>query len=91
MKIQDLLREEIVNENLFHRIVDITEKICDVVDIEDFVFSSFQDINAVLADIIKNLSKAIGAYSGSRRVGYLMKGQAEGIFPNKSSLLNILN
>ena len=62
-----------------------------MVDIEDFVFTAFEDINAVLADVIKNVSKAIGVYSGSRRVGYLIKGQSEGLFPNKSSLLHTLN
>lgn len=91
MKVEDLLREELINETAFHIITELAEKICDLLGLEDFVFSSFEDINFVMVEIIKFHHKAIGAYSGSRRVGYLMKGQQDGIFPNKFSLLSTLN
>lgn len=58
---------------------------------EDVNFTSFEDINAVLADIIKNINKSVGIYSGSRRVGYFMHGKPDGIFPSKMCLLTTLN
>ncbi len=62
-----------------------------MVDIEDYLFSSFEDINPIMVDFMKKTSKAVGVYSGSRRVGYNVKGLADGIFPSKSSLLTVLN
>jgi hypothetical protein len=55
------------------------------------MFNSFEDINPLLIDIINKTPKAIGVYSGSRRIGYFIKGQTNGIFPSKSSLLTTLN
>ena len=33
-----------MNEEVFNKVVDVTSKICDILDIEDFMFSSFSEI-----------------------------------------------
>jgi hypothetical protein len=37
------------------------------------------------------MDRAIGIYSGSRRIGYFVKNQKDGLFPSKSSLMALLN
>ena len=41
--------------------------------------------------LLKHCDRGIGVYSGSRRVGYMIKNKNIGLFPSKSSLINLLN
>ena len=41
--------------------------------------------------LISDFDRGAGVFSGSRRIGYFIKGQHNGIFPNKNSLISTLN
>ena len=54
-------------------------------------FTSFTEINEVMEILMERVNKGAGVYSGSRRIGYYVQGEADGIYPNKQSLISLLN
>ena len=64
---------------------------CELLEIEEIKFSSFEEVGDVIGGLMRNVERGVGVYSGSRRIGYLIKGQSQGIFPNKRSLVSLLN
>jgi hypothetical protein len=43
-------------------------------EIEEIDFTNFEEINDVIYELLNNRDRGAGVFSGSRRIGYLIKG-----------------
>ena len=91
MKLEDLIREELLNEKKLLKLLSTVEEFAEEFQLEEVEFTNFDQINEVITALLTDFDRGAGVFSGSRRIGYFIKGHASGVFPNKHSLINLLN
>lgn len=47
----------------------------EVLELEEYHFKSFEEINELMVGLTRGISRGSGVFSGSRRIGYFIKGE----------------